>query len=173
MPENSPQTTALENRVSFLENRIKELELRLARIENPATALAPSTPPQPTNVPNKQISVTLLTKNFHQADYDAGDAGDRIDFTFQFTSHLTKDIRAFTGAVIFRDLFERVILRLGITDEHGIRSGGTCQWKGGMEYNQFVEEHTRLLNTGKNDLIVEFLLEQAIYADGTRGIFNE
>ena len=59
------------------------------------------------------------------------------------------------------------------TDETGIRAGGTNQWKGGMEYNQFAEEHRRLLNIGKTDLIVEFVLNQIVYADGTREAFNE
>ncbi len=172
MSENSLQTS-LENRVGFLEAKVKELELRLSRIENPAAIATPGAPPESINVPNKQISVTLLNKNFHEADYSAGDSGDRIDFSFQFTNHLTKDIRAFTGAVVFKDLFERIILRMGITDERGIRSGGTSQWKGGMEYNQFTEEHNRLLNIEKNDLIAEFLLKQVIYADGTREAFNE
>src|SRR6266508_63251 len=146
MSENSPQTTSLENRVGFLEAKVKELELRLSRIENRATTATPRTPPESVNVLNKQIFITLLNKNFHKADYSAGDSGDRIDFSFQLTNHLEKDIRAFTGVVVFKDLFERVILRMGITDERGIRSGGTSQWKGGMEYNQFEEEHNRLLN---------------------------
>jgi len=173
MSENSPFTTSLENRVSLLEAKVKELELKLSRIANLATTATPSTPPESINVPNKQISITLINKNFHQADYSAGDSGDRIDFILQFTNHLSKDIRAFTGFVIFKDLFERIILRMGITDERGIRSGVTSQWKGGMGYNQFEEQSTRLLNTGKNDLIVEFLLKQVIYTDGTREAFNE
>lgn len=173
MPGNSLPTTSLENRVDSLEAKVKELELRLSRIENPAAIATSSAPPESINASNKQISVILLSKNFHQADYDAGDSGDRIDFIFQFTNHLGKDIRAFTGVVVFKDLFERIILRLGITDESSIRSGGVSQWKGGMEYNQFVDEHNRLLNIGKNDLLVEFLLKQVIYTDGTRATFSE
>lgn len=173
MLENSQQPTSLEDRVSFLEAKVKELELRLSRIERPAVTATPSAPPESLNAPNKQISITLLNKNFHQADYSAGDSGDRIDFIFQFTNHLKKDIRAFTGGVVFKDLFERIILRMVITEEGGIRSGGTSQWRGGMEFNQFEEAHKRLLNVGNNDLIVEFLLKQVIYTDGTREAFNE
>lgn len=173
MSEHSLQARSLENRVSLLEAKVRELELRLSRIENPAATATPSAPPESISPPNKQMSITLLNKNFHQADYSAGDSGDRIDFVFQFTNHLGKDIRAFTGVVIFKDLFERIILRMGITDERGIRSGGTSQWKGGMEYNQFEEQSTRLLKIEKNDLIVEFLLKQVIYSDGTREGFNE
>ena len=167
------QTASLENRVSFLEDKIKELELRLSRLEDPVAAINPNMPPQSSSVPNKHLSITLLNKNFHQAEYGIGDSGDRIDFTFQFTNHLGKDIHAFTGIVLFKDLFERVILRMGLTDESGLRSGGTNHWKGGVEYNQFREEHNRLLNIGKNDLIVEFLLERVIYTDGMREAFNE
>ena len=114
MSENSPQTMSLENQVSFLEAKIKELELRLSRIENPVTNATPATLTKSASVSNKQISITILNKNFHQADYSAGDAGDRIDFIFQFTNHLRKDIRAFTGIIVFKDLFEKIIFKDGV-----------------------------------------------------------
>lgn len=173
MSDNSQQTTSLENRIGFLEAKVKELELRLSQIENQASTLSPSSLPASTHVPNKSISITLLSKNFHPANYNAGDAGDRIDFTFQFTNHLKKDIRAFMGVIVFKDLFEKIILKMGFTDESGIRANSPSEWKGGMEYNQFTDEHRRLLNVAKNDLIVEFVLNQVIYADGTREAFNE
>ena len=97
MSENSLQTTSLEDRVGFLEAKVKELELRISRIENPAATVTPSAQPETVNDRNKQISITLLNKNFHQADYSTGDSGDRIDFSFQFDNHLSKEIRAFTG----------------------------------------------------------------------------
>src|SRR5262245_51111680 len=119
MSENSLQQTSLESRVSLLEAKIKELELRLSQVENPTATVIPSVPPKSANVQDKRISITLLNKNFHQADYNVGDSGDRIDFSFQFTNHLSKDIRAFTGEVVFKDLFQRVIIRIAITDESG------------------------------------------------------
>ena len=173
MSENSQQITSLENRISFLEAKVKELELRLSQIESPTPAVSPSSPPNPTNALNKLVSITLISKNFHQADYNAGDSGDRINFTFQFANHLKKDIRAFTGVIVFKDLFEKVILKMGFTDESGIRANSPSEWKGGMEYNQFTDEHRRLLNIARSDLIVEFVLNQVIYTDGTREAFNE
>lgn len=172
MLNNPQQKPPLENRVDFLETKIKELELRLSRIEQPATKVA-TAPRQSGNAQSKKISINLLDKKFHKADFNAGDSGDRINFAFEFTNHLEKDIRAFTGVVIFKDLFERAILKMGMTDEQGIRSNVTNQWRGGIEYNQFKDEHNRLLSIEKNDLITEFILEKVIYVDGTRESFSE
>ncbi len=172
MLNNPQQKPPLENRVDFLEAKIKELELRLSRIEQSATKVL-TAPRQSVNVQNNKISINLLDKKFHTADYNAGDSGDRIDFAFEFTNHLEKDVRAFNGSVIFKDLFERSILKMGMTDERGIRSNATSQWIGGIKYNQFKDEHNRLLSVEKNDLITEFILEKVIYVDGTRESFSE
>ena len=54
-----------------------------------------------------------------------GDAGDRIDFVFRFTSRLKKDVRAFSGAVVFKDLFGDV--NLAQVMEHGAETEGLQQ----------------------------------------------
>ena len=46
-------------------------------------------------------------------------------------------------------------------------------WRGGIEYNQFMKEHSRLLTVNNEDLQISFILQQVIYRDGTREVFEE
>ena len=134
--------------------------------------VSPNITPKKSESKPSQISVTLVNKVFHKADYSVGDAGDRIDFTFLFQSLLERDVRAFKGAVIFKDLFDQEILRVTLTHETGLPKKGTAVWKGGIQYNQFMETHQRLLTVEKSDITVSFACESIVYADGTRESFT-
>lgn len=169
MPDNEQNLKSLVQRVSLLEARVTELESRFASPEEPTGKIKP----KQTEVNPPAISIKLLSKTFHRADYNAGDSGDRIELSFEFSNHLQKDIRAFIGTVVFKDLFDRDILRVGVSEEEGVRAGGTTVWRGGIEYNQFMNEHSRLLTVNNEDLQVSFILQQVIYRDGTREVFEE
>ncbi len=132
----------------------------------------------PTIVPPKSesrpspISVTLVHKAFHKANYSVGDAGDRIDFIFRFQSLLEKDVRAFKGDVLFKDLFDQPILSVTLTYEKGLLKKGTAEWQGGIQFNQFNDSHQRLLTVDPSDMTVSFICESLIYADGTRELLT-
>lgn len=132
----------------------------------------------PTKVPPKPqsqqipISVTLLHKGFHKANYRAGEAGDMIELTFRFQSLLDRDIRAFKGQAVFKDLFDELILTVNLTHENGLPKMGTADWQGGIQFNQFQESHQRLLSVDSNDMTVAFVCESIIYTDGTRELFT-
>lgn len=179
--ESSQELISVENRLSVLENRFRGLELRLSQLEsnggvasNELTQTSNTNEPiQPSTVSTGRISVDLLSKKFREANLLAGDAGDSIDLTLQFTNHLSKDVRAFTGSIVFKDLFDKDILNVELTDESGVRSGKTSIWKGGINYNQFLENHSRLLSIKESDVIIELILERVIYKDGTREVFSQ
>lgn len=163
---------SIEERVSFLENRLRDLESRLSALEGPrqndakAQQIAPSTAAEKKESKKSPISVTLLSKKF-----EAGDVGDRIGFVLLFKSGLEKDVRAFKGTLAIRDLFDQDLMRVSLTQETGISAGGTSEWKGGIEYNQYSAPHQRLLAIDIKDTSVFFNLEQIIYTDGARESF--
>jgi hypothetical protein len=172
MSVESNEPRSLEERVTILEKRIEAFEKQFFQSIAPQDKL-----PAIVNTPEKKeevkpaISVALLSKTFHKADYSLGDSGDRIDLTLTFYNYLKKDVRAIKGTVVFRDLFDEVILRVNLTDETGMRAGGNSQWRGGIEYNQFIDSHQRLLSIDTNDTGISFELESVIYTDGTRERF--
>ena len=166
-------STNFQGKINELETKIHELESRIEELEKVVSAKQTV---RSTERPEKEkrtspISVQLSRKSYHKANYDIGDAGDRIDFTFRFTNQLAKDIRAFTGQVVFKDLFDREIMKIGLTNETVIRSRSSYEWKGGIEYNQFLPEHQRLLSIDQKDLQIELELDKIIYVDGTRQSF--
>ena len=159
---------SIEARLASLELKVKEIEQRLMKLEEPIGKKES----ERVQVSKSPMSVKLVSKLFHVADYMSGDSGDRIDFEFVFTNHLKKDVRAFTGALVFKDLFDRDIMRVNLTDESGVKTGGTVNWQGGIDFNQFLDPHQRLRSIDKKDLSVEFILNKVIYADGTRESFS-
>jgi hypothetical protein len=173
MSDETQALKTIEERLGSLEIKLQALESRLSKLEQPKqeSMKPPSLPETITSEKREsqlsQITVTLVNKRFHKADYGLGDAGDRIDFILLFKSHLKKDVRAFKGAVVIQDLFDQDILRVTLTYEGGIRAEGTAEWRGGIKFNQFLASHQRLLSIEQKDSKVSFELESVIYADGT------
>lgn len=169
LPQASAQEKeTLEERVAMLEAKVEEIEQRLLKLEG----LVEKEEPKRVEVAESPISVTLVSKSFREADFVAGRFDDQIIFSFDFTNHLKKDIRAFVGIIVFKDLFEREIIRVSLTIEESIKAGDTIRWQGVIEYDPFRDAHRRLREIDTENLLVEFILEQVIYTDGTREIFE-
>ena len=75
MPDNEQDLKSLAQRVSLLEARVTGLESRFASPEEPTGKIKP----KQTEVNPPAISIKLLSKTFHRADYNAGDSGDRME----------------------------------------------------------------------------------------------
>ncbi len=118
------------------------------------------------------LGIKLIEKAFSDVDIGAGRYKARISLELEVANNLKKPIRAFKGTVIFKDLFGKVIMRVGWTEEVNIPAGGTARVKGGVAYNQFMNSHTRLRTIAKKDLKVEFETDQVIYADGKKESFG-
>ena len=178
MSDELQQSRSLEERVSFLEAEVRTLKDRLSKLEEPkqeslsSQVVQPGLPPTKIESKPSPISVRLISKTFHKGNFRMGDAGNRIDFTFLFQSHLEKDVRAFKGAVIIKDLFDQDILRVTLTHETGLQANGTTTWQGGIKYNQFMATHQRLLTVEQNDIAVSFACENILYTDGSRESFT-
>jgi hypothetical protein len=119
------------------------------------------------------IEIRLATKGFKKADIFNGVPEDQITFSFSFKNQLPKDVRAFLGTVVFKDLFDREIVRVNLTHEEGIGAGRTAEWTGAISYNMFKSEHQRLLSIDRKDLKTVFVLEKVIYTDGKPETFQK
>jgi hypothetical protein len=108
------------------------------------------------------VAISFGSKRHHTANFLAGDSGDRIDLELLFRNDTEKPIRAFKGIVEFRDLFDDLILTVNLTFEGGIRPRATTTWRGGIEYNQFIAGHTRLLTISPQDLRTSLVVESVI-----------
>jgi hypothetical protein len=161
---------SLETRVEALEARVKELE---QRIEGSSRARGAGKVGRPLAVEESPITVHLAGKDFYEGDLLTGQVGDRIALELEFTSGLDKPIRAFSGVVVFHDLFDQEVLRAGVTCAEELKPHQSIRWLGVLGYQQFDEKHRRLRNLGLKDLKTDFVLERVMYSDGSRDVFAD
>jgi len=159
---------SLAARVEALEARVQQLEKRLDAGGGVTGGMAPRI-----SMDESPVTVKLISKSFHEGDLLTGEVGDRIGLELEFTSDLTKPVRAFTGVVMFRDVFDREVLRASLTCGEPMRPRQSIKWVGMLGYQQFDENHRRLRNLGVKELETDFVLERVIYADGSRAVFAE
>jgi hypothetical protein len=169
-PQAAASGKSIEARVEALEARVKELE---QRIEGPSRAGAPGKAARPLAVDDSPIRVQLAAKDFYEGDLLTGQVGDRLAVELEFTSALDKAVRAFTGVVVFRDLFDQEVLRAGVTCAEELKPHQSARWRGILGYQPFDEKHRRLRALGVKDLRTDFVVERVIYADGSRDVFAE
>lgn len=170
LPTLAPAQSTVEDRVKDLERRVSELEAKLNELTTPKSGTAVRAGE---SVVAQPIALRLTDKTFRAANYQAGTYEDRIALAFEFTNNLQKEIRAFTGTVVFMDLFDREILRVNLTIEQRVEAGGNGTWEGGIDYNQFMDEHNRLRVIEGADLVVGFELKMVMYSDGTREKYGD
>jgi hypothetical protein len=79
-----------------------------------------------------------------------------------------RDIRAFTGTVIFQDLFDREIYKVSVTISDPVKAGQQATWKGSLNYNQFNAAQERLRAAELRDMKIVWVPVSVIFSDGTR-----
>jgi len=160
----------LEERLATLEAKVTELEERLSRLEGPVAREEPKR----VRVSKSPISITLHSKSFTQADPIAGNVNGRIDFIFDITSHLPKDIGAFKGVLVLIDNYDQKLLESDLIVEDTIKSGILLGWRGSisMSYDPSLDTHHKLATIDKKHLRTKIILKEVTYTDGTRETFS-
>tara|TARA_Y100000815_G_scaffold275497_2_gene314087 strand:+ start:5288 stop:5911 length:624 start_codon:yes stop_codon:yes gene_type:complete len=108
------------------------------------------------------LTVALYDKGYTKYDYE-----DYLTYSLAFQNKTEKDIRAFTGMLSIRDLFDKEIKSINLTIDDPIIAGQTFKGSYTTDYNQFSDEDTRLRNKDLDDLIVEWIPEKIIFTDGS------
>ena len=117
------------------------------------------------------IAMKIIQKELHQANYSM--PGDRtaINFDLEVTNNTGKNIRAYTGVLHFKDLFDRDFKKAQLTVEDGLSAGQTTTIGRSLDYNQYIDDDVRLNEIQLKDMSVEFVTEQIIFTDGTKQKF--
>lgn len=108
------------------------------------------------------LIVAMYDKGFEKYDYQ-----EYLTYSFAFENKSEKDIRAFKGSISIRDLFDTEIKSISLTIDDPILSGKTFKGTYTTDYNQFIDEDTRLKNKDMNDLKIIWTPEKIIFSDGT------
>ncbi len=118
------------------------------------------------------VTAEIQGKEYLPSDFESRRLQDRLEFKFLFRSTLSRDVRAFTGSLVFIDLFQREIMSVNVTIEDLLPAKGQLSWSGGIDYNQFMDDHRTVRSKELRDLKVRLDLKSVIYADGEREDFG-
>jgi hypothetical protein len=110
----------------------------------------------------KAVNLTVYEKGFQKVDYQ-----EYITIKCAFENTSGKDIRAFTGAVAFTDLFGKSIYESHLTISDPVKAGAKGTWDGSINYNQFISEESRLKNSDLKDMKVIWKPASILFADGS------
>jgi len=111
---------------------------------------------------NKSLTVTVYDKGYEEYDYQ-----NYLTYKLAFKNNGDKEIRAFTGTVIFTDLFDKEIKSFGLTYDEGVPAGKITNYDASTDYNQFMDEDTQLRSKDLKDVKVVWKPEKILFADGT------
>jgi len=117
-------------------------------------------------LPNRlkeKVGVEVVNKGFRTSDYD-----DYITIKLRFTNRTDKDIKGVKGIIIFYDIFDEEIYKIGISYDDGIAKRDSAVWNGEIDYNQFKDDHKELRATELESLKYEWLPDTIIYQDGSK-----
>ena len=165
----------IEKRVSNLEARVSVLEKkhklqRVDPVEDPPAVSEFDL----SSLGDFVVPVVLKNKSLQLSDFRRRIYEDRIQFSMELDFfELGKDARAVKGAVVFLDLFGEQKLRIGLTiNEPGEKESKVLQEGLGLDYNQFIDAHSWLVATDPRDMMVCFIVQQILYADGSSAQFK-
>lgn len=113
------------------------------------------------------LSVNITDKGFIAADFYAGRVNATISFTMQQLNKSTKNIRAYKGVLIFRDLFNDEITTVSYKGDKHLQAGQNREEKMFLDYNEFIDKHQILRSTEMKNLRVEWQPEMIMFSDGT------
>jgi hypothetical protein len=127
----------------------------------------PAVPPTATLVA-APISIQILSKTLHKADYSISGDKDAITFRLAITNQAGHNLRAFNGVLHFQDLFSKDIKAVNWTYSTPLAAGATANWDGQINYNPYVDADVTLGQAKLEDLHVQLVVQNMIYLDGTQ-----
>lgn len=117
---------------------------------------------------SKYVIVVPIKKKLRLADYRHGIFKDEILLDLVFENKSDKDIRAFKGKTIFKDLFGQEIASINWYYDKGLKSKEKKVYHGAVEYNQFNIYRVKLASTELENMKFEWVPTGIIFTDGTK-----
>ena len=116
----------------------------------------------------KAVSLTVAEKDFIPADPGSNRYQAYLSLKCSYSNTAAKDIRAFTGTIVFQDLFGKEVYKVGITISDPIKAGAQGSWNGTVNFNQFNDAQQRFRAANLQDMKVIWVPSSILFADGTR-----
>lgn len=112
----------------------------------------------------KAVAITVFDKNLVEADWQS-----YITLDVDVKNNSSKEIAGLKGAINFFDKFGDLIVSFGFGDDtFDIPAGDSMKNTFSWDYNQFMDEHNKFVNTSLEGMKYEFEPEQILFEDGTK-----
>ncbi|MBN2747638.1 MAG: hypothetical protein JXR34_13005 [Bacteroidales bacterium] len=108
------------------------------------------------------LIVTVFDKGYVEYDYQK-----YITYKFAFENKTNKDITAFTGQLVFTDLFDQEIKTISLTYDNGIQANTITDYSATTDYNQFRDEDQLLKSKSLKQVKLVWKPAKILFADGT------
>ncbi|MCM4161276.1 hypothetical protein FHG64_06385 [Antarcticibacterium flavum] len=115
----------------------------------------------------RQLLGSVLTVAMYNKGYDKRRYQEYLTYSLAFENTSDKDIRAFKGSLVINDLFDTEIKSINLTVDDPIIAGETYRGTYTTDYNQFMDEDSRLRSKKMEDLKVVWTPEKIIFTDGS------
>ncbi|WP_435102301.1 hypothetical protein [Arhodomonas sp. AD133] len=114
------------------------------------------------------LPVKLVAKEYRDMDLQrSSNPDEHIYLELQMSNALGRDLRAFRGMLVLRDMLGDTITKLRLKDNTPREAGTTWLWRGATGYNPFGERDKALRNASIDNITVSFQLQKVVYADGS------
>lgn len=114
------------------------------------------------------VLTTAIVSKSGYARYKYIDKITDIEFQLAFENHSDKDIAGLKGIISFKDMFGDTIKNLTLSYDDGVKANSTAKYDGSMDYNEFMAEDTKLLNTDLDKIKFEFTPSVIMFKDGSK-----
>jgi len=131
-----------------------------------ATSTTQPAPKLPKQAEAPPLSVELISKNYRPSNWRNSEYRDNLSIQVKFKNLTTGDIRAFDGALVFKDLLDNHILSARIEINEPIKLGSELTWDGEIAYNQFLAGHQRIRSEPLENLKIDFVPGKVLFFDG-------
>jgi hypothetical protein len=117
---------------------------------------------------NAALQVQLVKKKFYPQSVEARRYQNTLQLEFEYANRTEKEIRAFTGTVVFMDIFDRPFKRVRLTVDTRIPAGKkVADHNKSLDINQFDSSDQQLVSTETENLHFKFEPQAIRFSDGT------
>ncbi|WP_372404621.1 hypothetical protein ACDW34_07225 [Acinetobacter piscicola] len=114
---------------------------------------------------NRVITVALIKKEGYSSY--GGDINN-IGIELAFENKGNKDISGVKGITHFNDIFGDSIKSVNLSYDDGVKAHSTATYQASINYNQFMDEDKKLLNTELEKMKFVFEPQVILFTDGSK-----
>lgn len=109
-----------------------------------------------------------LTLSLVKKENIEGDFSKFVEIEIAIENKSQKDIEGIKAGIIYKDIFDDVIMESSFSYDEGIKVGEVTIYKGSLRINEFMSEHNKLWTTELEKMKVTIIPEVIVFADGTK-----